>query len=212
MASINASILNTGVITTGDATGILQLQSNGVTGLTLSNTANVTVDTNLTVSGYEVKPIVSGTVQVATGAANIDFTGIPNWVKKITVMVRGISTTGASHYIIRLGTSGGYVATNYLGSSTNFGGAGTGSAEAHTTGFGFSGDIIAGSIYTGILVIVNMTDTVWVASGSGCFTDSPYSSTSGGAVDAGGVVTSIRLTTVNGTDLFDAGSINILYE
>ena len=35
MASINASITNTGIVTTGDATGNLQLQSNGVTGLTV---------------------------------------------------------------------------------------------------------------------------------------------------------------------------------
>jgi hypothetical protein len=28
----------------------------------------------------------------------------------------------------------------------------------------------------------------------------------------GGVLTQVRITTVNGTDTFDAGSINILYE
>ena len=35
---------------------------------------------------------------------------------------------------------------------------------------------------------------------------------SGGSIALGGVLDRIRITTVNGTDVFDAGSINILYE
>ena len=34
----------------------------------------------------------------------------------------------------------------------------------------------------------------------------------GGNVTLGGALDRIRVTTVNGTDLFDAGSINIMYE
>ncbi len=45
-----------------------------------------------------------------------------------------------------------------------------------------------------------------VASGSGDATQSAGSITLGGTLDR------VRITTVNGTDTFDAGSINILYE
>jgi hypothetical protein len=34
----------------------------------------------------------------------------------------------------------------------------------------------------------------------------------GGVLALGGVLDRIRITTINGTDTFDAGSINILYE
>lgn len=37
-------------------------------------------------------------------------------------------------------------------------------------------------------------------------------STSGGTISLAGALDNVRLTTVNGTDTFDAGSINILYE
>jgi hypothetical protein len=36
--------------------------------------------------------------------------------------------------------------------------------------------------------------------------------TSGGGVSIASTLTGIRITTVGGTDTFDAGSINILYE
>lgn len=212
-STINASSTSTsGLIQTADATGILQLQSNGVTGLTVGSTANVTVNTNLFVSGYEVEPLVAETAKATTSGTSIDFTGIPNWVKRITVMFRGISTNGTSGYIVRLGTSGGFVATGYLSSGSAYGGSAGGSAVAYTTGFGLAGTVVAASTFTGILTIVNISGTFWVSSFSGAFTDAPYTATAGGSVDAGGTVTQIRLTTVNGTDTFDAGSINILYE
>lgn len=177
----------------------------------LAITGNVTTTGTLASSAGTIYPLVSGTVQSATGSS-VDFTGIPNWVRRITVMIRGLSTNGTSSYIVRLGTSGGFVATGYLSSGTAYGGGGTGSAVAYTTGFGLTGTVVAASTFSGILTIVNISGTFWVSSFSGAFSDAAYSSTAGGSVDAAGTVTQIRLTTVNGTDTFDAGSINILYE
>jgi hypothetical protein len=34
----------------------------------------------------------------------------------------------------------------------------------------------------------------------------------GGQIELAATLTAVRITTVNGTDAFDAGSINILYE
>ena len=63
MASIiNASTTSTsGLVQTADASGVLQLQSNGVTGLTVDTAANVTVNTNLSVTGNTVAPTIRST-------------------------------------------------------------------------------------------------------------------------------------------------------
>jgi hypothetical protein len=62
------------------------------------------------------------------------------------------------------------------------------------------------------MVLTSMGSNVWVASGS--FADSVlvYGGAAGGAVTLSGTLDRVRVTTVNGTDTFDAGSINILYE
>jgi hypothetical protein len=211
-STINASTTSTsGLIQTADASGVLELQSNGTTGLTVNANASVTVNTNLFVSGSEVKPLILGTAQTATGT-RVDFTGIPSWAKRITVILYNSSTTGTSIPIIRVGTSGGFVSTGYLCSATSYAGGSTGTASAFTTGFGIAGGVGAGSVAHGIMTLINISGTIWVCSYAGAFTDAVYTSTAGGRVDASGTVNSIRLTTVNGTDTFDAGTVNIMYE
>lgn len=210
---INASTNNTtGLIYSADASGVLALQGNGTTGLTVGNTGNVTVSTNLFVSGSSVQPLVSGTAQNTTSGTSIDFTGIPSWVRRITVIMQNLSSTGTSNYIIRLGTSSGYVNTGYASTATSYGGGSLGSISQFTTGFGVTGGVAASSRFSGIMTITNISANNWVNGIFGGFHDATYSGTGGGYVDAGGVVNSVRLTTVNGTDTFDSGSINIMYE
>jgi len=147
--------------------------------------------------------IKSGTAVASTSGTAIDFTGIPSWVKRITVMFNGVSTNGTSNPLIQLGTSAGVTTTGYASAA---------SSTTYTTGFGISAgsasnvlsgqaliSLVSGNIWTAILIISN------TAAG-------------GGTVNASGVITlaatldRVRITTVNGTDTFDAGSINILYE
>lgn len=209
-STINASTTSTsGLVQTADASGILQLQSNGVTGLTVNNTANVVVNTDLFVSGSQVEPLVSGTAQTASGTL-LDFTGIPSWVKRITVLLNGVSTNGTSGLIARLIVDETPVTTGYVGASDHLI---TGIAPgAHTTGFALS-DATTTAAYAmnGCLTFNKFSDTVW----SGSFVGS--SITAGIAVGAGyvpvsGAVTGIRITTLGGANTFDAGAINIMYE
>ena len=85
-STINASTTSTtGLVYTADGTGILQLQSDGTTGLTVGAGGNVTVNTNLFVSGSDVEPLVLGTAQATTSGTVINFTGIPtcsSWCKR----------------------------------------------------------------------------------------------------------------------------------
>jgi len=43
-------------------------------------------------------------------------------------------------------------------------------------------------------------------------TDTNRSNICAGSISLGGTLDRVRITTVNGTDTFDAGTINILYE
>jgi len=145
----------------------------------------------------------------ASGKTSIDFTGIPNWVKRITVMFQGVSTGGTSSIIIQVGTSLGLVATNYLGSAmANATGVGTSNLS---TGFSLS-DSQNTYIRHGFATILNISSNAWVANGVFGLSEKPYNIQFAGSVDAGGVLSRIRVTTVNGTDTFDAGTINIMYE
>jgi len=154
---------------------------------------------------------VAGTAVASTSGTSIDFTSIPSWVKRITVMFSGVSTNGTSLQIIQIGTSGGIQTTGYAGTaSTN--GATVSSAAGVLVGY--RGD--AANVYSGAIVftLLNTATNLWVAQGvnSGAGGSTGDSSMIGATKTLSGSLTQLRITTVNGTDTFDAGSINILYE
>ncbi len=153
--------------------------------------------------------IVSGTSQASTSGTNIDFTGIPSWVKRITVMWNGVSTNGSSSPLVQLGTSSGVVTSGYGGSSSLI--ASTVTTQNFTTGFGERSQDSA-AVRTGSWSITNVSGNIWVCSGVLGRSDGALTSVTGGAVTLGGTLDRVRITTVNGTDTFDAGTINILYE
>jgi hypothetical protein len=155
--------------------------------------------------------IVSGTAVASTSGTSIDFTGIPSWVKRVTVMLNGVSTNGNSILQIQIG-AGSVVTTGYLSGAAVVGGSMAG--QSSTTGFALDGSSAASVLRSGIIVLCLQTGTTWVASGNLNRDDA------GGYVNVivgiksslGGTLDRVRITTVNGTDTFDAGSINILYE
>jgi hypothetical protein len=217
MASIiNASTTSTsGLVYSADASGVLQLQSNGTTGLTVDtaanvSTANLSVTGTLTVAGNVIAKSFS-TVQTTTSGTSKDFTGIPSWAKKVTFMYYNCQTNGTSNPIIQLGTSGGVVTSGYIssGAATN---GGAGSSAQYTNGFGLGGGVAATSIWSGIMTIMNISGNTWVASTSGAYNDASYVSAGGGYVTLSGPLTSIRYTTVGGTSTLTAGNTNIMYE
>lgn len=156
--------------------------------------------------------IVSGTTIATTAGTSHDFTSIPAWVKRITVMFSGVSTNGTSVPIIQLGDAGGIEATGYLSSASA---VSTGVASTnYTTGFGLLASIVATTVFHGSCTIslLNAATNLWAISGAIGRSDSAASAFFGGSKALTAALTQIRLTTVNGTDLFDAGSINIHYE
>lgn len=161
-------------------------------------------------AGAANSDIVSGTSQASTSGTSIDFTSIPSWVKRITVMLNGVSTSGTSDMVLRAGTSGGIDSTNY---ASNRGTVNNTSvfAVTTTTGFDFASPASAAILQKGNIVLNNISGNIWVANGCVSDTGTQISSFSG-TVSLAGVLDRVRITTVNGTDTFDAGTINILYE
>jgi hypothetical protein len=183
-----------------------------VTTQTLTNkTLTSPTITGAVISTMASSVLTSGTSVASTSGTSIDFTSIPSWVKRITVMFNGVSTSGTSNKQIQLGDSGGFETTGYLGSSVQLTDASSVNAATTTSGFGIRSAIAADTI-NGAVVITNITGNTWVAQGS--LTDSSRGAgyLVGGAKPLSDVLTQIRITTINGTDTFDAGSINILSE
>jgi hypothetical protein len=157
--------------------------------------------------------ITQGTAVATTSGTSIDIASIPSWVKRITFMLNGVSTNGTSILQMQLGTSGGVVSSGYSAQGTGFGVGSMGSLSA-SSGFVLSNSGIASAanaVY-GQIVFSNFGTNIWTAHGGYTFNTSNQGATCFGAVSLGAVLTTVRLTTVNGTDTFDAGTVNILYE
>ena len=159
-----------------------------------------------------VDNIVSGTAVASTSGTFIDFTGIPAWVKRITVMFNGVSTNGTSPYLIRLGTTGGIETTGYLTSA--FFGSSVNQFLTDISGFVLitAGNISAANAAHGSLVFSQVSGNTWVAQGVFHQTATGVGNSAAGSKTLSGTLDRVRITTVNGTDTFDAGTINILYE
>lgn len=154
--------------------------------------------------------LVSGTSQASTSGTSIDFTSIPTWVKRITVMLNGVSTSATSNIQIQIGagsvTTSGY--TCYIG---NLDGTNATSIATATSGFIVKSGVSASALYNGVMVINLLTGNTWLSTNS-TSGSSGVTTFSNGSLALGGTLDRVRITTVNGTDTFDLGSINILYE
>jgi hypothetical protein len=157
--------------------------------------------------------IVQGTSQVSTAGTSIDFTGIPSWVKRITVMLDRVSTNGTSVVQLQLGTGSFTPTTSGYNGLSFISLTGTGSLVTNiTTGMAIMADGSASYSRVGPIVINNITGNSWSMSWCGGDSASARVATAAATVSLSAALTGIRITTVNGTDTFDAGNINILYE
>lgn len=154
--------------------------------------------------------ITRGTAVASTSGASIDFTSIPSWVKRITVIFNAVSTSGTSPVQVQLGDSGGIETTGYTALA---GGGATGVVVgSSSTGFVIdNGASTSSSSRNGNMIITNISGNTWVYSGNQS-DGTTRVIMFGGNKDLSATLDRVRITTVGGTETFDAGSINILYE
>ena len=164
--------------------------------------------TNKTIQGGA---ITSGTAVASTSGTSIDFTSIPSWVKRITVMFSGVSTNGTSNIQVQLG-AGSVATSGYLSNGSRIQGSSATTLGANTAGFTVASINAAADAQYGLAVFCNISGNIWVSNGILYATNYLAVQNSVGQVSLGGVLDRVRITTANGTDTFDAGRVNILYE
>jgi hypothetical protein len=189
------------LVLSGDTSGSITVAAPAVAG---SNTQTLAAVTGT------LAPVVSGTALTTTGVTNVEFTGIPSWVKKITVMFSGVSSSGTSGFNIQIG-SGSAETSGYSGSYVNLSTNTMSSTTYAGSGFQLNANTAAYT-WQGSITLTLVSGNIWVANGA-LGGSSAYGALTMGSKTTSGTIDRVRVITVNTTDTFDVnGGINILYE
>jgi hypothetical protein len=163
----------------------------------------------LSVAGNEVRQLTLGTAQspVSPFPTVITFTSIPSWAKRITLIFNNVSTSGTANYLIQLADSGGAENTGYASIANDYGG-GVASVEGFIV---TRSSITAIGTVSGTVSIYNaFNSNLWISSGA--VGSNSVIAVSTGSKTLSSTLTGLNILTVGGTNTFDAGSINIMYE
>lgn len=185
------------LVLSGDTSGSITVAAPAVSGSTTQTLVNVT---------GTLAPVVSGTA-VTASSTSVDFTSIPSWVKRVTVMFSGVSLNATAEILVQIGTSSGVEITGYASNAGSRGGE-----VSSTAGYVLTRAAGTVDIFVGNIVICAVGSNTWVASGVLGTTNNSAPSSSGGTKTLAGVLDRVRITSSTGTATFDAGTINILYE
>lgn len=157
-----------------------------------------------------INKLVLATQQATTSGTAFDFTGIPSGVRRITIEFAGVSLSGTDDLLIQLGDAGGLETSGYLSTSNSFSVSGT-SESASTAGFiirmASAARVLSGTV---VLTLIDTATNSWVAAGTAKLS-TVISVVTGGEKPLSAELTQLRITR-SGTDTFDAGAVNVLYE
>lgn len=156
------------------------------------------------------QPLTLGTAVASTSGTSIDFSSIPSWVKRVTVLFNGVSTNGTSSVQVQLASGGSVETTGYGGTVFGSQSGAVGTAN-FSTGFAIDATTAATDSRSGFLMLCHVGSNIWAASGSFGLTNTARSSFVAGTKQLVSALDRVRIT-ANGTDTFDAGSVNIIYE
>lgn len=196
------------------ASGITTSEIAAATLVTASETlaANNTDTTLPTSAAVIAHNITLGTQVNSTSGTAIDFTSIPSWAKRITVMFDGVSTNGTDGIIIQLGDSGGVETTGYATNGSSVDGTNATSFANPTSGFPAVRAAAAASVYVGSVVIERMSGNKWIARGVVGNSGGSSQFYCSGSKTLSDVLDRVRLTTTGGANTFDAGTVNVTWE
>jgi hypothetical protein len=190
------------LVLSGDTSGSITVSAPAVAG---SNTQTLVATTGT------LAPIVSGTAITLTNQTAPEFTGIPSWVKRITVVLNGVSANNTGSWLLQIGDAGGYETSGYAGTGDTWA-ATPGASLWSGSGFRLNqSTTTAAAVNNAIATLVLLGSNTWVFQYVGGNTNAASLQLSAGAKTLSDTLTQIRLY-VDGTIQFDAGTINILYE
>jgi hypothetical protein len=126
-------------------------------------------------------------------------------------MFNGVSTNGSSNILVQIGDSGGIETTGYSSAMCYAVNASASVGSSSTAGF-LSAIVAAVTVTAGHVLITNVSGNAWVYSAFCGQTNTTTAGVAGGTKTLSDTLTQVRITTVNGTDTFDAGTINLMWE
>jgi hypothetical protein len=185
----------------------------GLTHPTADGTADQSLVTNGsgTLSFASRSRLVRATAVTASGAS-VTFSSIPSWARRITFTFVGLSLNGTSDILARIGDSGGVETTGYVSSSNYLQGGTTSDGTSSTSGFVLYGANAANAI-SGQLVLANYDGNGWVATGMWDYSNGTgVTGMAAGYKVLSATLDRLQILAANGTDSFDAGTVNIIYE
>jgi hypothetical protein len=197
----------------GSTSGLINLAAPAVAGTnTISLPAGTgtvavqNVSTNIVIPGAQISTN-TGTATPITLSSSV-----PSWVRRITINIRSFTTNGSSIPLVRIGPSSGAVATGYLSSGIALSSSVV--SATSTVGLPLTGQWAAGISFQGsmILSLIDSATNTWVATGTFGRSDVGGGAITGGSIALSGALSIVTLATTNGTDLFNGGTANILYE
>jgi hypothetical protein len=208
--SINGT---TGIINCGGTGSITGIST--ITGLPPGGLPDNCI-TDADIAYYTITPLklaqpmtLVAQVNTNNGGA-VNFTGIPNWVKRITILLDGVSINSTTVPLVRIATSTGFVDSGYVSGGT-FLPAGAGAVyHTSTTGFVIPA-ASASAVHSGIIQICNISSNTWIYSYAGVNTGESASSVAGGTKSLSAILDRVRITT-NSANQFQSGAISIMYE
>jgi hypothetical protein len=179
--------------------------------LTASNTATIVDPATPSGGSATLSPLVLMNPVSLSGTTST-ITGIPPWAKRVTVLYAGLSGNGSADPILRLGTSGGIVSSGYIGNTFDYA-----AGNQYTTAMGLcaSSSVAAAYNVNGRveLFLINASSNQWVGSVTSGLNPTGGEGGAGGySISLSGALTQVQLTWSNGTDAFDAGTFNVMYQ
>ena len=151
------------------------------------------------------------TAEVATTSGNsVAVTGLPVGIRNIAVFLQDVSSTGSNEFALQVSTGTTFATSGYKAASWN--GA---NVDARATGLMLTYGVAAGETRDGVirLSLADVTNNTWVSGGilnEG--TTASLLNGSSGTISLSGVIDGVRIINIGGSETFDAGSINVMYQ
>lgn len=215
-SATNAATVTNGVYTTGDQTiGGVKTFSSTIQGTAASASKLVPSGSSGQVyksTGASTDPdwgsTINNSAAMSASGTAVDFTSIPSWAKRIKILANLLSSSGTSLIQAQLGTASGFETTGYTSTAVTS----SGTATSATTGLLLVQSTIAATSLGIVATLDKLGATnTWMMDCSANFIGSQLQD-SAGSKSLGDVLTQLRITTVNGTDTFDAGTVAISWE